>query len=84
MARHTKLWAPLAVFAALTTFANADVEFTSPKAGAKLTGGTSLVVEWQESNTEPLISDFTTYQLFLCAGGNDAASIVSLRIPGSQ
>jgi len=78
MARTMKLWAPLVVLASLATLVTADVKFKSPKAGDTLTGGTTLEVEWEESNDKPLISDLTTYQLFLCAGGNDAASIVSL------
>lgn len=56
----------------------ADVEFTSPSAGATLTGGSTISVKWKDSGTSPPISDLLTYQLFLCAGGNDAGSFVSL------
>ncbi|KAF2180633.1 beta-1,6-glucan boisynthesis protein-like protein [Zopfia rhizophila CBS 207.26] len=77
MARNAVLWFPLAIFA-LVTLVSADVEFTSPKAGASLTGGTAIEVEWKDSGEDPSLTDLTTYELFLCAGGNDAASIVQL------
>ncbi|KAF2002264.1 hypothetical protein P154DRAFT_521089 [Amniculicola lignicola CBS 123094] len=73
-----RLWLPLTVFAALTSLVSADVEFTSPKAGATLTAGSTITVEWKESGDAPKIADLTTYQLFLCAGGNEAASILQL------
>ena len=62
--------------AAVAPYAFADVEFTSPDAGSTATGGSVLSVEWEDSGSQPPISDLTSYQLFLCAGGNDAASIV--------
>ncbi|KAF2469640.1 beta-1,6-glucan boisynthesis protein-like protein [Lindgomyces ingoldianus] len=77
MFRNAMLWGPWALFTALNLVA-ADVQFTSPKAGDTLTGGTAIVVEWKDSGDAPSISDLTTYQLFLCAGGNDEASIVQL------
>ncbi len=49
----------------------ADVRFTKPAAGASIAGGTVLQVEWEDSGDAPSISDLTTYQLFLCAGGNE-------------
>ena len=69
----------LALLAAITPFTLADVEFTSPAAGATLTGGGSISIEWQDSGNAPSISDLTTYQLFLCAGGNDDTTFVSTR-----
>ncbi|ORX98111.1 beta-1,6-glucan boisynthesis protein-like protein [Clohesyomyces aquaticus] len=71
------LWAPLAFLAAVT-FVSADVEFTSPKAGATLTGGTAITVEWKDSGDSPAITDLTTYQLFLCAGGNEPGTFIDL------
>jgi hypothetical protein len=68
---RTMLWAPLALLAALAPFASADVEFVWPKAGERATGGNAVVVEWKDSGEKPPLSEFTTYQLFLCAGGND-------------
>ena len=47
-----------------------DVEFTKPAGGASLTGGTTIQIEWKDSGNAPSISDLTSYQLFLCAGGN--------------
>lgn len=68
----------LALLAAITPFALADVEFTSPAAGAKLTGGGSINIAWKDSGSAPSISDLTTYQLFLCAGGNDDTTFIQL------
>ncbi|OCK76099.1 hypothetical protein K432DRAFT_408445 [Lepidopterella palustris CBS 459.81] len=72
---HLKL---LALLAAITPIAFADVEFTSPKAGATLTGGGSITVEWKDSNNAPLLTDLTSYSLFLCAGGNDDTTFIQL------
>ncbi|KAF2260706.1 hypothetical protein CC78DRAFT_472153 [Lojkania enalia] len=66
---RTLLWHSFALVAALG-LVSADVQFTSPKAGAKITGGSAVVVEWKDSGDSPAISDLTTYQLFLCAGGD--------------
>ena len=67
----------LLLLAAVAPYTLADVEFTAPSAGATETGGSTLDVEWKESGTGPAITSFSTYQLFLCAGGNDADSFVS-------
>lgn len=68
------------VAAALTLFAlvHADVEFITPKPGATLKGGGAIEIEWKDSGEAPAISDLQTYQLFLCAGGNDADSMIQL------
>jgi hypothetical protein len=71
MVRNTKFWAPLAALAALAPLVSADVKFTIPKAGTVLDAGTTITVQWEESKTEPLITDLLTYQLFLCWGSND-------------
>ncbi|KAI9773576.1 MAG: hypothetical protein M1840_006850 [Geoglossum simile] len=49
----------------------ADVRFTTPSPGASVTGGTTLVVEWEDSGVAPELADLATFQLFLCAGSND-------------
>ena len=67
----------LLLLAAVAPYTLADVEFTAPSAGATETGGSTLDVEWKESGKGPAITSFSTYQLFLCAGGNDADSFVS-------
>lgn len=74
MAGNRMLCASLALFA-LTNLASADVEFTKPKGGAKLTGGGTLDIEWKDSGEAPAIGDLTTYDLFLMAGGNDPAAV---------
>ena len=66
----------LVLLAAIAPYTFADVQFTSPSAGAQETGGSTLKVAWKESGTGPKLSSFTTYQLFLCAGGNDPSSFV--------
>ena len=67
----------LLVLAAAAPFVSADVEFTSPAAGATVSGGSTINVQWKDSGTGPAVSSLQTYQLFLCAGGNDEASFVS-------
>ena len=66
------------ILTSLTSFALADVQFTKPAAGTSLAGGGTLAVAWKESGTAPAITTFNSYQLFLMAGGNDAASMVSV------
>ena len=70
----------LLLLAAVAPYALADVEFTSPSAGATLQGGSTIKVAWKDSGTKPAISDLQGYQLFLCAGGNDANSFVCGRL----
>jgi len=48
----------------------ADVDFTQPTAG-EVIAGTSLAAVWTESGQKPAKSTFESYQLFLCAGGNN-------------
>ena len=75
----------LFLLAALAPFAIADVEFTSPAAGNSISaGGKTLSVTWKESGDDPPISSFTTYTLFLCAGGNEPESQVRPSPPGGR
>ncbi len=74
----------LLLLAAVAPYTFADVEFTAPSAGATEAGGATLDVQWKESGTGPPITSFSTYQLFLCAGGNDASSFVSTQNACSQ
>jgi hypothetical protein len=71
-----RLVLPLAALAALLPVAFAGIEFVSPKAGATLTAGTAIQVEWKESTDGPALADLQTYELFLMAGGNDEGSNV--------
>ena len=66
-----------ALLAAAAPFAFADVQITTPAAGAQLTAGSVLSMAWVDSGTAPSISDLSSYQIFLCAGGNDATNFVS-------
>ena len=68
------------VLAALVSLTTADVEFVTPSAGSTVAGGKTLSVTWKESGVQPPLSSFTTYTLFLCAGGNDVQSQVWNRI----
>ena len=65
------------LFAALTPLALADIQFTSPAAGGTLQAGKPITAKWKDSGDGTPLTDLTTYTLFLCAGGNDADSIVS-------
>ncbi|KAI9815556.1 MAG: hypothetical protein M1827_002690 [Pycnora praestabilis] len=69
---------PFIFLAALAPLAVADVEFTTPAAGASVAGGTTISVAWKDSGSAPSVSDLTSYQLFLCAGGNDASNFIQL------
>lgn len=72
-----RILAPLAVVTALVSLANAGIQFQKPAAGAKLTAGSAIEVTWKDGGDGPALSDLTTYELFLCAGGNDPDEIVS-------
>ena len=67
--------APLAVFA--------DVEFTSPAAGASIAAGT-IDVQWEESGIAPPIQDLTGYTLVLMVGGNEDGDMLALTTFVSQ
>ncbi|KAF1843396.1 beta-1,6-glucan boisynthesis protein-like protein [Cucurbitaria berberidis CBS 394.84] len=71
---------PLVVLAALAPYVSAGVEFTKPKAGAKLTAGTAIEVEWKEGGDGAKLTNLLTYELFLVAGGNDAAGQIQFPI----
>jgi hypothetical protein len=64
--------------ACVIAFVVADVHFLTPAAGDSVVGDGALSVTWEDSGTAPPLSELTTYQLFLCAGGNNDASIVQL------
>ncbi|KAF2656866.1 hypothetical protein K491DRAFT_691536 [Lophiostoma macrostomum CBS 122681] len=68
---HAMRWTSLAALAALQSAVLADVEFTSPKAGDTLDITSPVDIEWTDSNSGVALADLTTYNLFLCAGGND-------------
>lgn len=55
----------------------ADVKFVTPATGASIPGGGKTIsVSWADSGEDPPLASLTTYTLFLCAGGNEAASQV--------
>lgn len=66
----------LPLLGALASTVLADVKFTTPAAGAALPAG-SLSITWADSGDSPALSELTSYQLFLCAGGNEDGSYVS-------
>ena len=61
--------------ATLIPLASADVEFTSPAAGASIPAG-QFTVEWSESGDAPKISSLESYTLQLLVGGNDENNAV--------
>lgn len=69
------------LLATLLPLALADVQFTSPAAGATLAAASPIAIKWKDSGDGTALTDLTTYTLFLCAGGNDAASFVSASSP---
>lgn len=69
------------LLATLLPLALADVQFTSPAAGATLAAASPIAIKWKDSGDGTALTDLTTYTLFLCAGGNDAASFVSACTP---
>lgn len=71
-----RVLAPLAIGAALTSLAH-GIQFSKPVAGATLKAGEAIQVEWKDAGDGPPISDLKTFELFLCSGGNDPATIVS-------
>ena len=68
----------LALLGSIASLALADVEFVTPAAGASIPAG-AITVTFKESGTAPLITTFSSYQLFLVAGGNDANIVSSIR-----
>ncbi|PNS16339.1 hypothetical protein CAC42_6446 [Sphaceloma murrayae] len=67
------------ILAALVSVVRADVQFTAPAAGGSVVGGGSLNLQWTYSGT-PALSTFSTYQIFLMAGGNTGASMQQLSV----
>ncbi|KAL8948554.1 MAG: hypothetical protein Q9222_005263 [Ikaeria aurantiellina] len=65
------------LLASLFPLAFADVKFTSPAAGTTLTAGKPIVANWKDSGDGTALTDLKTYTLFLCAGGDDADSILA-------
>ncbi|CAO2652834.1 Nn.00g022450.m01.CDS01 [Neocucurbitaria sp. VM-36] len=81
-----RLILPLVALAALVPYVSAGVSFTKPKAGTKLTAGSAIDVEWEDGGDGPKLSELLSYELFLCAGGNDAADqtvLLSITTQGS-
>jgi hypothetical protein len=64
------LWTSLAALAVLSSAVLADVKFTDPTGGATLDVKSPVDIEWTASD------DLTTYQLWLCAGGNEEGKYV--------
>jgi hypothetical protein len=65
----------LSLLSVFLPFVFADVEFVAPAAGDSIPGLT-LSIQWQDSGLDPPLTDLSTYQMFLCAGGNAAGSYV--------
>ncbi|KAI9843681.1 MAG: hypothetical protein M1837_006148 [Sclerophora amabilis] len=61
----------LFLLAALTPLASADIEFTSPAAGASVPGGDKITVQWKDSGSEPSLSDLKEYTITLMTGSNE-------------
>ena len=55
----------------------ADVQFITPFPGEDVPY-TAIQVQWKESGENDPISQFVSYEILLCAGGNDDSSYVCL------
>lgn len=71
MLRSALLTVALAV---LSPLALADVQFTSPAAGASIPAG-PITIAWKDSGVAPALSTFTTYTIQLMVGGNDGSAV---------
>lgn len=70
------------LLAALAPFALADVEFTSPAAGASVAAG-AITISWKDSGVSPPLSELTPQTLQLVVGGNEVGTnTVRSRIVG--
>ena len=69
----------LVLLAALASSAIADVEFVTPAAGSTVVGAKTLSVTWKESGVKPPITSFTTFTIFLVAGGDEVESQVCIQ-----
>lgn len=69
----------LILLAVLVTSAIADVEFLTPAAGSTVAGAKTLSVSWKESGVKPPLTSFTTYTMFLVAGGDEVQSQVCIQ-----
>ena len=56
----------------------ADIQFTSPSAAVLLPVGVPFTISWIDTGISPLISQLSSYQLYLCAGGNDPTTMIQL------
>ncbi|KAL9602906.1 MAG: hypothetical protein Q9179_002376 [Wetmoreana sp. 5 TL-2023] len=73
------------LFTTLLPCTFADIQFTSPAAGATLQAGKPITAKWKESGDGTALKDLTSYTLFLCAGGDDPDSIIqSVGVGGAQ
>jgi hypothetical protein len=63
------------LLATVVPYVVADVQFITPKAGGTVKAG-ALTVEWKDSGDAPPLDTLLSYQLFLCAGGNEDGAYV--------
>ena len=73
-----RLLLPLLVSATLTPYVHAGIKFTKPVAGATLTAGTSIDIEWTDDGEAPKLTELAAWQLFVEAGGNEEGAHVRL------
>lgn len=66
----------LAYLTYVASVAFADIQITSPAAGASLTPG-KITITWRDSGVAPTIGQLKDYTIQLCAGGNSDGDFVS-------
>lgn len=65
------------MLAGLLSLTLADVEVTAPQPGDTITG-LSLQIQWKDSGKAPSLANLASYQVFLCAGGNQDSNYVRI------
>jgi hypothetical protein len=63
------------LLATVVPYVVADVQFITPEAGGTVKAA-ALTIEWKDSGEAPPIESLLSYQLFLCAGGNEDGAYV--------
>ena len=59
----------------LSRLARADVQFVLPSPGEH-ESFSDITVQWQESGVNAALTSLTSYEILLCAGGNDPTNYV--------
>ncbi|KAF1812087.1 putative beta-1,6-glucan boisynthesis protein [Eremomyces bilateralis CBS 781.70] len=67
----------LVLWTSLASAVLADITFVTPAPGSTIPVG-AVSMEWKDSGEAPALADLTTYEVFLCAGGNTDGTFIDL------